>query len=378
VLSGYYFADLIFKYRHQKIPPAPLFPKEGKEVIPKNIDILSLHKNSRTCYSWVKKERTMERKNLRIRDRKILEMIRRLFLAYITFQKIYKQYKDGQIHFSDIEYWVDDRGQSLLYLLKEQSHALFRYMGTGSFHKKEWLLDLAIGSIFHEAMKLRENIYQLEVYRPQYLQYRLKAGNTAYEKDYLMQFEKIISRAEQGVIEGMEETRSLFHDAKAQLLDFFKTSSENPHLVRFLLEHQSLLQKTYGTKGAKEVFHRLFENGFLDAYRIAGQSYLDSEHYDLSSLYFSKALKLDSYNPELHSLLNFSLGMDAYYRNDYPEALSYLSKLSRLQPEGKLKREYLKKAGEACHKIASEWREERRLKGAGKAHSIAELIKRML
>jgi hypothetical protein len=70
--------------------------------------------------------------------------------------------------------------------------------------------------------------------------------------------------------------------------------------------------------------------------------------------------------------------MDAYYRNDYPEALSYFSKLSSLQPDGKLKREYLRKAGEACHRIASEWREERRLKGAAKAQSIAEQMKRML
>jgi tetratricopeptide (TPR) repeat protein len=320
----------------------------------------------------------MERKNLRIRGRKILEMIRGLFLAYIAFQKIYNKHKGKQLHFSDIEHWVDDRGESILYLLKEQCHALFRYTGTGPFHKREWLLDLAIGSIFHEAMKLRENIYQLEVYRPQYLQYNLKAGNTVYEKDYLMQFERIISRAEQGVIEGMEETRSLFHDAKAQLLDYFEAGSENPHLVRFLLEHQTLLQKIYGKKGVKEVFHRLFQNGFLDAYRMAGQSYLDSEHYDLSSLYFSKALKLDSYDPELQSLLNFSFGMDAYYRNDYPEALSYFSKLSSLQPDGKLKKEYLRRAGEACHRIASEWREERRLKGGAKAQSIAEQIKRML
>ena len=127
----------------------------------------------------------MERKAQRLQDRKILEMIRGLFLAQIAFQEIFKKYKRHQLRFSDIERWVDDRGQSLLYLLKEQCHAIFRFTKTDSLHKKEWLLDLAIGSIFHEAMKLRENIYQLEVYRPQYLQYKLKAGKTDYEQDYL-------------------------------------------------------------------------------------------------------------------------------------------------------------------------------------------------
>jgi hypothetical protein len=227
-------------------------------------------------------------------------------------------------------------------------------------------------------MKLRENIYQLEVYRPQYLEYPLKAGRTAYEKDYLKQFEKIISRAEQGVSEGMEETRSLFQDAKAQLLDFFKASSENPYLVRFLLEHQPLLNKVYGMKGAHAIFYLLFERGFLDAYLIAGQSYLESEHYDLSSVYFLKALKVDPRHPNLQSFLNLSYGMGAYYGNDYPRALSYFLKLTHLSSDGKLKREYLKKAEEACHKIASEWREEKGLKAAGRARSVAEQIKRML
>ncbi len=320
----------------------------------------------------------MERKAQRLRDRKILEIIRGLFLAQIAFQEIFNKYRKGQLHFTDIEQLVDDRGQSLLYLLKEQCHAIFRFMGTGSFHRKEWLLDLAIGSIFHEAMKLRENIYQLEVYRPQYLEFRLKAGKTAYEKDYLEQFEKIISRAEQGVSEGMEETRSLFQDAKAQLLDFFKASSENPYLVRFLLEHQPLLNKIYGTKGPREILHLLFERGFLDAYLVAGQSYLESEHYDLSSVYFSKALKLNSREPELQSFLNLSQGMGAYYRNDYSTALSYFLKLSHLPSNGKLKREYLRKAEEACYKIATEWREEKGPKAAARARSIAEQIKRML
>jgi hypothetical protein len=320
----------------------------------------------------------MERKAQRIRERKILEMIRGLLQAEVAFQEIFKKFKDGRLRFSDIEDWIDDRGQSLLYLLKEQCHSIFRYVGTKPFHRKEWLLDLAIGSIFHEGMKLRENIYQLEVYRPRYLQYDLEAGKTAYEKDYLMQFKKIISRAELGVTEGMEETRSLFQDTKAQLLDFFRASSENPFLVRFLLEHQLLLQKVFGKKGTADVFRQIFENGLLDAYRVAGQSYLDSEHYDLSSLNFSKALRLNPRNQNLQSLLSLSLAMDAYYRNNHYGALSHFSKLVIPEVAGKLKKEHLKRAGEACHKIAEELREEKNLKAAGRARSIAEQIKRML
>ena len=305
-------------------------------------------------------------------------MVISFLLSEVAFQEIFKKYKEGSLHFSDIGNWVDDKGQSLLYHLKEKCHSLFRYMEKELGHKNEWLLDLAIGSIFHEAMKLRESIYQMEVYRPRYLQYKLKAGKSAYEKDYLQQFERIISKAEMGLAEGMEETRSLFRDAMAQLVDFFKENSKNPFLVRFLLEHQTLLQRVYGSKRIKEIFNLMFEKGFLDAYDFAGRSYLQGGHYDLSSLYFSKALKMDSHHRDLQFLLNFSLGMNAYYNNLYSKALSHFAKLIHLKSNVKGEKEYLSKVEEVCRKVSSELKEGKGLKGARKASSLADQIKKML
>ena len=227
-------------------------------------------------------------------------------------------------------------------------------------------------------MKLRENIYQLEVYRPKYLQYKLKAGRSPYEEDYLRLFERIISKAEQGVAEGMEETQSLFQDAMAQLVDFFKESAENPYLVRFLLEHQSLLENVYGPRRAKGIFDRLFKNGLWGAYQLAGQSYLSGEHYDLSSLYFTKASKMAPRNPDLQFFLNFSLGMNAYYENAYPKALSHFARLARPGTNPKMKKEYLRKAEEICRKILSELKEEKKPRTASKCRFLADQIKKML
>ena len=320
----------------------------------------------------------MKRKNQGTRDRNLLEMVRGLLLSEVAFQEIFKKYKKGQLHFSDIGNWVDDKGQSLLYNLKEKCHSLFRYLGKGPLHKNQWLLDLVIGSIFHEAMKLRENLYQMEVYRPKYLQYKLKAGKSAYEKDYLQQFERIISKAEQGVAEGMEETRSLFRDATVQLVDFVKENSKNPFLVRFLLEHQTLLQRVYGSKRMREIFDLTFERGLLDAYDLAGRSYLQGGHYDLSSLYLSKAVKMDLHSRDLQFLLNFSLGMNAYYNNRYSKALSHFEKLIHLKSNLKRKKDHLRKVEEVCQKVSSELKEGKGMKGARRANSLADRIKKML
>jgi tetratricopeptide (TPR) repeat protein len=322
----------------------------------------------------------MKKENSENRNKNLLEMVRRLLLAEVAFQEIFKKYEGGKLRFSDIGDWVDDRGQSLLYNLKEKSHSLFRGGGKRPVHRNEWLLDLAVGSIFHEAMKVRENIYQMEVYRPRYLQFKSKMGKTAYEyeRNYLQQFERIISRAEQGVQEGMEETRSLFGDALEQLIDFFKKNSKNPYLIRFLLEHQSLLRRVYGNKKAQEIFNLMFKNGLLDAYYRAGRSYLQSGHYDLSSLYFLKALKMEPSNHELEFFTNFSLGMKAYYKNGYAKTMSYFAKLFRLRLDRRLKKEYLRRAEEVCHKISSEMREDEDVKATARCRLLADQIKKML
>lgn len=308
-------------------------------------------------------------------DRNILEIVRGLLLSEVAFQEIYKKYKGGHLHFSDIGPWVDDKGRSLLYDLKERSHSFCRYKNKRPLSRSEWLLDLVIGSIFHEAMKLRENIYQMEVYQPMYLQYQSRVGKSNYEKDYLQRFERIVLKAKQGVAEGMEETKSLFQDAMAQLIDVFKRDSSNRLLVRFLLENLSLLQKGYGSK-KKEIFDLMFTRGMLDAYQFAGQSYLESRHYDLASDYFSKALRMDPCNCNLQFLLNFSLGMNEYYKNAYSKCLSCFAKLIPVQLEKKMKKEHLRKVEEVCHKIFSELKEEKGPRAAGKAVSLVDQIRK--
>ena len=309
-------------------------------------------------------------------DRNSLAIVKGLFQSQIAFRDIYQKYRKGTLHFTEIENWVDDRGRSLLYKLKEKSHSLFRSSKGGPFHRKEWLLDLAIASIFHEAMKLRENIYQLEVYRPRYLEYRRRMGKLTYEKNYLQQFEKIISRAKLGVSEGMEETKFLFQDAAAQLIDFFKENRQNPFLIRFLIESEPLLAKVYGAKKRKTIFGLMFPRGAFDAYRLAAQSCLNSGHYDLSAAYFSQALKMGPRDLRLRFLLNFSLAMKAYLDNSYSQTLSFSTRLFAFEKRAKWQREYLKKAEDVCRKISLEMAEERRLNMAKKAGRIADQLKK--
>lgn len=320
----------------------------------------------------------MERKGQSIRDRNILEMIRGLLLSEAAFQKIFEKSREGTLRFADIGNWVDDKGQSPLYNLKEKSHILFRNEGKEPFQKNEWLLDLAIGSIFHEAMKLRENIYQLEIYRPRYLQYKCAVGKSTYERDYLQQFERIISKAEQGVSLGILEIRSLFQDAMEQLIDFLKEHSKNLYLIRFLLEHRDLLQKVYGSAKTNKIFGLLFKKGLHQAYYLAGRSYLESGHYDLSSHCFTKAWRLGPPQSELHFLLHFSRGMNAYYNNDSQKALAIWEKLNLSSIKKRLRKHYIKRLHDLSLEIVKECKEEERPRLERQACAFAGRLTKML
>jgi len=338
----------------------------------------NLSKIEKPCYIRTVGTEKMESKKYIARDRSLLEIVRGLLCSRLTFEEFFSKYRRGRLRFSDIVNWADDRGQSPLYTLKEQSHFLFRNKGKETFGKNEWLLDLVIGSIFHEAIKLRENIYQLEIYRPKYIKYKRHIGKSPYERNYSQQFERIISKAEQGVLLGISEMRSLFHDAMEQLIDLFKENGRNPYLVRFLLDHHSLLQKVYGHKRGKDIFGLIFKGGIQEAYVRAGRSYLSSGHYDLSSRYFSKAWKLGPPHSELRFLLYFSLGMDAYYKNAYLRTMSLWRNLIPLRVKHHFKKPYARQLEDVCHKMVSELKEEGKFHLEEKAQNLADQIKKML
>lgn len=311
-------------------------------------------------------------------DRNLLEIVRGLLHCQVSFQEIFKKYREGRLHFFDIGAWVDDQGKSPLYNLKEQSHAFFRNRGKEPVRKREGLLDLIIGSIFHEAMKLRENVYQLEYYHPRYRYYKKQIGKSAYEKNYSKQFERIILKAGQGVLLGISEIRSLFHDAMEQLIDLFKENGRNPYLIRFLLEHRTLLGKVYGSKKAKEILDLIFENGLQEAYDRAGRSYLLSGHYDLAAIHFSKALTLGHPYNELIFLHFFSLGMEAYYKNNYAKALFFLEKLFHLRLKRRFKKHYGRFLEGVCRQMVSELQEEGKIRLGQRAVHLADQAKKML
>lgn len=227
----------------------------------------------------------------------------------------------GELRFADVEGFVGDDERSVLYRLKEHCHALFRtpLAGTAPVRMGE-LFDLAVGSLFHEAMKLRENVYQQEVYAPRVESLRRSAGDDA--DSLILEFEKIIGSAGERVIETFDETRALFELTLAPLRRLLVDHRETGHLTRFLVEHRETVSEVF-PEGLEDLL--VLVHGSLEAaYGAAIHSYLESAHFEKARELIGSAGERCTLPGEFEALAEYASGMVAFLGGDYGASLDHL------------------------------------------------------
>ena len=308
----------------------------------------------------------------------ILEIVRDYLYSHIRFQSIYKKYKAHTLSFDDVEEFVTDKDPTVpLFNLKESCHMLFRYQGEEHCSDEEKLLDLAIGSIFHEAMKLRENLYQLKVYKPRYLQIQDSQQTSDYERNLLQEFMKIGAKTEKRLAESMTETKRLFRDTLEQLAHLLPRYKDNAVLIKFLLRNKDLLQQAFGRRRGLKIIADMFSGGLGEAYDVEGRSYLASEHYDLAAQFFSQAQKYRAQDQGLKGLYLYACGMDGYYKNRYQDTVRSFYKLLPLVKALGDGKGYIEKVEEVCRKIGRECLEDKKRKLGTLALQLADKVRNL-
>lgn len=253
------------------------------------------------------------------RNRKIVEVVK-LFLRSITlYRQFYNEYQKGSLRFEEVQKLVDDKGQSLLFNLKKICHSLFR--GNNSSSDKEQFFDLAVSSIFHEAMIIRENCYQVETYGPKARFLEGKPQKGPHEKKFLKELDRTLERARKRLSVELKETNCLLSEALEQLKDLITSYPENGLLVRFLLEDETLVREIFGPEGLENIFSTMYKEGRLAALQVAARSYYDSGYYRQAADTIKRALALTTDN-KTRFLYFFYSGLRDYYEdNDYQRAL---------------------------------------------------------
>jgi len=302
-----------------------------------------------------------------------ITLLKEFFLCWVQFKRLYGKYRRGELRFSDVASFVDDKDPySPMYYLKELSHRLFRDRND-KVPSEGTLLDLAIGSIFHEAMKLRENLYQMEVYRPSFE--NLEEDFSSSGKGLREEFLRIGKRAEKGVKEGMQEIRRLFNNTLEQIrLFMIRVGKGNPLFIRFIVKEEGLLRQAYGKRAFEGLMAELFPQGEMVQLK-------ESAFVFMGSMYFSEASKLwERYlrvNPEDQDARFFNLycrGYSAYLENRFFQAIRMWEKALEMMSGVEHLRGYVERIKEISHKIAREAFEHDRSKEAQKARLFLEKV----
>ena len=202
-----------------------------------------------------------------------VQLIREFLTAHAELRGIFSEYEEDKIPFAKIRALVGDDDRAVLFRLKEKSHALYRAHGLATRAvRREALFDLAVGSLFHEAMKLRETLYQREVYAPRVASLRAAAD---LESDELFdEFDRILGKSVSRLGEVVSEVRALLVQTRDQLRRLLIARSGDRLVTRCLLSRRAQVDATFpeGFSGLLEAMHGNTVTGLVEGARALLES----------------------------------------------------------------------------------------------------------
>jgi len=253
----------------------------------------------------------------------MVEIVRDFLVVHRSLTELVARHREGRLRFQGVQDLVGDGTASVLFRFKERCHAIFRTaepvedlgVRTGV------LFDLAVGSLFHEAMKLRENLYQREVYAPRVEVLRLAADPQASE--LIEEFDKICASADERLEESVSEAKILLVQARAQLLRLLVEQRENRLISRCLYQQRRLVAEVY-EHGLDALFERLHGDA-VTGYVCAADSFLESAHFNGALGVLAEAKTLAPGRGDIEHRIAYAEGMRAFRDRDYSRSVARLS-----------------------------------------------------
>jgi hypothetical protein len=260
---------------------------------------------------------------MRAVEQGLVHIVRDFLAAHRLMKVLIARNRQGVLRFEELRELVGDDERSVLFRLKERCHAAFRNSSeaSGLALQREALFDLAVGSLFHEAMKLRENFYQREVYAPRVRALRSRAGGDAPE--LFEEFDRLLDGVSARLEDGLRESEALLARTVEQLRLLLSVNRGDGAVARFLLENDAPVCAAFESP-LEAVLSQIYGSAAA-AYALAGRSYLESGYYAAAVEALERAAKEDADCSELAPLLAYARGMDAYVKRDYEASLAALS-----------------------------------------------------
>ena len=263
------------------------------------------------------------------RDKRVgvAEVLREFLGVHKQLAELVTRYRSRNLSFELVEDLVGDDNSSALYRLKEKCHAIFREApgGVPAEFRTEALFDLAIGSLFHEAMILRENLYQQERYGSRVGE--LKANLNPLAPELSREFERILGSSASRLEEAVSELDALLALTSNQLIRLLAEDVDNELLARCIYEESEAVEAVF-SQGFLTLLEEVYGSEEVGLMKAAN-SYIESAYYD-------QALEVMGRLPSGDGLAvasAFAGAMQAFLARDYPRCAECLSRWLEAYPE---------------------------------------------
>lgn len=249
-----------------------------------------------------------------------VQLLREFLTASSDLSEVFEG--EGGLAFEALARVVGDDPASSLFRLKERSHALFRSDGLSSEAvRREVLFDLTVGALFHAAMKLRESLYQREVYAPRLAS--LRAATDGDPDALFSEFEGLLERSAGRVDEGVSEVRILAVQTREQFHRMLIERADERGVVRCLLRRRTLVEKTFrgGFNALLEAMYGEVSAGLVEAARAL----LHSAYFvEASKVLREAAREAKASSAEIDQLERYAEGMQAFLDGNYASSIAAL------------------------------------------------------
>lgn len=251
----------------------------------------------------------------------IPEILRDFVEVHRLISDLAIRHRSSGLRFEALAGSIEDDEASVLFRLKERTHALFRAPRgerRAPTHR-EALFDLAVGSLFHEGMKLRENLYQREIYGPQV---RALLSDAEEESKALFdEFERMLGSVEERVDEGVNELETLVQRTAEQLRLLIAHPPDDGS-ARYMTEHPETVDMVFGVS-LEEQLEAMY-GSVATGFERAGRSYLASGFFAPAERCFDQALERSDAEDNVGALRDYARGMGAYVARDYGASIEHL------------------------------------------------------
>jgi tetratricopeptide (TPR) repeat protein len=262
----------------------------------------------------------------------LVDIVRDFLAVDQAVRGLVERFRSGTLRFEEVSDHISADERSALFRLKERCHALFRSGADApqTARPREVLFDLAVGSLFHETMKFRENYYQREIYGPRVRALREGAGEEA--ADLFREFEKILASVSEDLEEGLNETEALLERTREQLAVLLTEEPGDGRVERYLIEHRDAVEAVF-CEGLDALLARV-RGDTAAGFAQAGRSYLASGYFEEAERMLAEAVARGGERSALEPHSFYARGMAAYMKGEYTESVAQLERWSHCEELG--------------------------------------------